>query len=393
MWFLPIFAARSKPFSTMLFNLYLFISLFLAAAYVVIMFVYQRGWHNLPIFENSEDSFSPSTKISVLIAARNEADNIEKCLDSILTQNYPKGLFEIIVINDNSTDNTYEKAAAKGIRAVQLADFSDKGSKKKAIEIGVGLATGTLIVATDADCLAQKNWLRTIAHFYETNQYKFIAAPVNFYEEKNLLEKAQSLDFLGLMLITGSGIHKGFMHMCNGANLAYERSVFYEVGGFEGIDQLASGDDMLLMQKVALKYPGSLGFLKNTSATIFTPAKPTWNAFISQRVRWASKTNSYKEFLVTTILALVFFFCNNILFSLLLIPFLGKTALILFLFSMSIKALMDYLLLAPIATFFHRRDLLQSFIPAFFGHIMYIIIVGTLANLVFNYEWKGRRVR
>jgi hypothetical protein len=72
---------------------------------------------------------------------------------------------------------------------------------------------------------------------------------------------------------------------------------------------------------------------------------------------------------------------------------LGKTAFLLFLGSISIKALMDYLLLAPIATFFHRRDLLQAFFPAFFGHIIYIIVVGTLANLVFNYEWKGRKVR
>jgi cellulose synthase/poly-beta-1,6-N-acetylglucosamine synthase-like glycosyltransferase len=198
---------------------------------------------------------------------------------------------------------------------------------------------------------------------------------------------------MGLMLITGSGINKGFMHMCNGANLAYERDVFYEVGGFEGIDALASGDDMLLMQKVALKYPGSLGFLKNQAATIFTRAKPTWKSFISQRVRWASKTNSYKEVLVTAILAMVFFFCNNILFNLLLIPFLGKIALELFLLQLLIKAIMDFILLSPISTFFKRKDLMKIFIPAFFGHIIYIIVVGTLANLVFNYEWKGRKVR
>lgn len=357
------------------------------------MVVYRQGWDDLKESPQPPADFVPKTSISVLIAARNEEQRIGACIASILNQVYPKELLEVIVIDDFSEDKTFQTAQLSGAKAIQLADYGDKGSKKKAIETGIGIAKSELIVATDADCLTPPLWLRHIAYFYEKYQYKFIAAPVNFYQEKNVFEKSQSLDFLGLMLITGSGINKGFMHMCNGANLAYQRTVFYEVDGFKGIDSLASGDDMLLMQKVALKYPGSLGFLKNIQATVLTHAKPTWDSFISQRVRWASKTNSYKEVLVTTILALVFFFCNNILFSLCLIPFVGKIAFIIFTIQLFIKGLMDYYLLSPIATFFNRRDLLKSFIPAFFGHIIYIIMVGTLANLVFNYEWKGRRVR
>lgn len=362
-------------------------------SYIVIMIVYRQGWDDLEESPQPSPDFIPKTKISVLIAARNEEQQIGVCLDTIINQVYPKELFEIIVIDDFSEDKTHQIAQSRGVKAIHLADYSDKGSKKKAIEIGVRIAHGELIVATDADCHTPPQWLRQIAYFYETFHYKFIAAPVNFHQEKNIFEKAQSLDFLGLMLITGSGINKGFMHMCNGANLAYEREVFYEVDGFKGIDALASGDDMLLMQKVALKYPGSLGFLKNIQATVRTHAKPNWNSFVSQRVRWASKTNSYKEILVTTILALVFFFCNSILFSLCLFPFVGKIAFVIFIVQLSIKGIMDYYLLSPIATFFKRRDLLKSFIPAFFGHIIYIIVVGTLANLVFNYQWKGRRVR
>lgn len=357
------------------------------------MIVYRQGWDSLEETPRPSSDFIPKTRISVLIAARNEEKRIGACLETILMQVYPKELLEIIVIDDFSQDNTYGIALEKGVKAIHLADYSEKGSKKKAIEAGIGIAQGELIVATDADCHTPTLWLLNIAHFYETKGFKFIAAPVNFYNEKNIFEKAQSLDFLGLMLITGSGINKGFMHMCNGANLAYQRQVFYDVDGFNGIDALASGDDMLLMQKVALKYPGSLGFLKNQEATVFTHAKPTWKSFVSQRIRWASKTNSYKELLVTTILALVFFFCNNILFSAFLIPFIGELALYIFITQLCVKGCMDYYLLSRIASFFNRRDLLRSFIPAFFGHIIYIIVVGTLANLVFNYEWKGRRVR
>ncbi|MFZ4542433.1 MAG: glycosyltransferase [Saprospiraceae bacterium] len=374
-------------------NLYIILSVSLALLYVVIILVYRKGWNDLPENETIPEDYLPTTNVSVLVAARNEEKCISSCIDSIKAQKFPVELLEIIVIDDHSTDRTYEVAVGREIRVIQLSDYSEKGSKKKAIETGIRFASGKLIVTTDADCIVPGEWLLNMVYFYETAHYKFIAAPVNFHQEQNTFEKAQSLDFLGLMLITGAGIHKGFMHMCNGANLAYEREVFYQVGGFEGIDQLASGDDMLLMQKVALQFPGSLGFLKSRAATVLTTAKPTVKSFIYQRIRWASKTNSYKEFLVTAILAAVFLLCCNIIFSIFLIPFLGKTAIFVFLFQILVKALMDYLLLQPAAVYFKRSELLAVFIPAFFGHILYMVIVGILANLVYNYEWKGRLVR
>lgn len=368
-------------------------ALLLSLIYVAIILVYRRGWQQLQEVAAPDSDYSPTTAVSILVAARNEAEHLPACIASLKAQHFPAELLEIIVIDDHSDDNTAEIAYTAGARVVKLADYSDRGSKKRAIEKGIALASGILIVTTDADCIAAPNWLRTVVHFYETRHYKFIAAPVNFHKERNTFERAQSLDFLGLMLITGAGIQKGFMHMCNGANLAYERDVFYAVGGFEGIDQLASGDDMLLMQKVALQFPGSLGFLKSRSATVLTTAKPTVKSFIYQRIRWASKTNSYSEFLITAILAAVFLLCCSIVFSALLIPFAGTTAVCLLLIQLSVKALMDFLLLKPAAVWFGRQELLKVFLPAFFGHILYIVVVGILANLVFNYEWKGRQVR
>ncbi len=368
-------------------------ALLLSLIYVAIILVYRRGWQQLQEVAAPDSDYSPTTAVSILVAARNEAEHLPACIASLKAQHFPAELLEIIVIDDHSDDNTAEIAYTAGVRVVKLADYSDRGSKKRAIEKGIALASGILIVTTDADCIAAPNWLRTVVHFYETRHYKFIAAPVNFHKERNTFERAQSLDFLGLMLITGAGIQKGFMHMCNGANLAYERDVFYAVGGFEGIDQLASGDDMLLMQKVALQFPGSLGFLKSRSATVLTTAKPTVKSFIYQRIRWASKTNSYSEFLITAILAAVFLLCCSIVFSALLIPFAGTTAVCLLLIQLSVKALMDFLLLKPAAVWFGRQELLKVFLPAFFGHILYIVVVGILANLVFNYEWKGRQVR
>ena len=379
----------------MLLDFYIYFSILAALFYIIVMLVCAYGWKRLPYFKFVQNADN-QTFISILIAARNESENIENCLQSIIAQNYPKHLYEVIVIDDSSEDNTFTLANsfhASNIRVIKLADFSEKGGKKKAIEAGVNHAKGTLIVTTDADCIAQPQWLSLIAAFYESKKYKFIAAPVNFHEEKNTFERCQSLDFLGLMAVTGGGIQLKKFNMCNGANLAYERDVFFEVGGFQGIDQLASGDDMLLMQKIALKYPNDIGYLKNTDATVFTFAKESVQSFINQRVRWASKTNTYKEFLVTAILMMVFFFCCNIPFSLLLILIFGKTALYVFIFQCLVKLFCDVALLYPICVFFKRKDLTKVFFPAFWGHLTYIIVVGILASVLYNYEWKGRYVR
>jgi cellulose synthase/poly-beta-1,6-N-acetylglucosamine synthase-like glycosyltransferase len=380
----------------MIWDYYIYISFFASFFYIAVMMVCAYGWRKLPAFQLDTDVKIYKTKISVIIAARNEADNIAVCLKSIFAQTYPKNFYEIIVVNDHSEDDTF--AIAKGfdepnLRVLQLADYGVKGAKKKAIEIGVKEASGDLIVATDADCIAQENWLHLLADFYEKGDYKFIAAPVNFHNEKNTFEKCQSLDFLGLMAVTGAGIALQKFNMCNGANLAYERNVFFEVDGFKGIEQLASGDDMLLMQKIALKYPDRIGYLKNTAATVFTQAKPTIASFINQRVRWASKMNSYKDFLMTSILVMVFGFCCNIPLSLLLSIFLGKKIVLLFLSQCLIKATCDMMVLYPVCTFFNRKDLKKVFFPAFWGHLTYVIVVGVLANFLYNYEWKGRWVR
>ncbi len=336
--------------------------------------------------------------MSILVPARNEAENIQKCLTSILLQSYPSNLFEIIVIDDHSEDETAQIVANidnQQVKLLQVADFIKpeklRSFKKKAIEIGVLKAKGQLIVTTDADCVAGKDWLKTIVSFYEITRSKFIAAPVNFHLEKNKFEQFQSLDFLGMMGVTGAGIHGKFMNMCNGANLAYEKTAFKEVNGFDGIDHLASGDDMLLMQKIAKRYPDKIDFLKNNDAVILTNAQPTLISFLNQRIRWASKSTSYKEWKVTFILIMVFLFCFNIVLTFFLIPFFGLTMAFVFIFQLLIKTTMDYFFLGSMAKFFNRKDLMRSFIPAQFLHIVYIVVIGFLSIFIKKYYWKGRR--
>ena len=127
--------------------------------------------------------------------------------------------------------------------------------------------------------LCLQRGLSTIASCYKKYNAAFIAAPVAFHKEKSFLDIFQSLDFMTLQGITGASVYKGFHIMCNGANLAYEKSIFYEVNGFSGIDDIASGDDMLLMHKIKNLYPERVVYLKSESAIVKTNTMPSLGAF------------------------------------------------------------------------------------------------------------------
>jgi cellulose synthase/poly-beta-1,6-N-acetylglucosamine synthase-like glycosyltransferase len=346
-------------------------------------------------------SFKPSTKISILIPARNEAEGIATCLDSILQNNYPKNLYEIIVIDDHSEDATptiiQQKALAHpNLRLLELKNYiqpnETQSFKKKAIETAIAQATGELIITTDADCWVQKNWLLLIASYYEKNNYKFIAAPVNFHQETNTLTRFQSLDFMGMMGVTGGGIAGKWNYLCNGANLAYEKAAFYEVGGFSGIDNLASGDDILLLHKMVKRFPDGVGFLKNKAATVFTAAKPTLESFVSQRLRWATKNSGYTDIRVTATLGIVFIYSWLIVFF--LVGSIWKKAFLwVALVLLGCKFMADAIFLYQMSNFFDRKDLMKGYLSAAFLHLCYILGIGTASLFIKKYEWKGRKVQ
>ena len=201
---------------------------------------------------------------------------------------------------------------AGNTKLLSLKDFTDgtalNSYKKKAIEIAIRQSTGDLIVTSDADCVVKNTWLQNIAGFYEQYKPAFIAAPVTYYNENNFLKTFESLDFMTMQGITGAAVCKKFHAMCNGANLAYEKKVFYEVNGFKGIDTIASGDDMLLMHKIYERYPERVLYLKSKDAIVETLPAGTFAAFFNQRIRWASKADKYDDNKIFLVLLLVYFF-------------------------------------------------------------------------------------
>ncbi len=374
--------------------------------YIILILYYWKSWHKIKEYEVADQKVTgEGVSISVIIPARNEEKNIGNCISSIINQIYPENLFEIIVIDDHSTDRTVEIASSFGkdnIRVIKLADITGNSKlnsyKKKAVETGVSVARGNLIVTTDADCVAQPKWLQTIASYYNTSGAVFIAAPVSYFSAlpndsflKKFFNIFQSLDFMTLQGITGASVSKKIHSMCNGANLAYEKKVFYEVNGFEGIDAIASGDDMLLMHKIQKLYPGKIGFLKSRDAIIKTTAAETLRDFFNQRIRWASKADKYPDIKITTVLLLVYLFNGWILLTV-IYAFISAQALYLLLTLLVCKTIVELIFLYPVARFFKNQSLLWWFIPAQPFHVIYTVIAGWLGKFG-TYTWKDRKVK
>jgi cellulose synthase/poly-beta-1,6-N-acetylglucosamine synthase-like glycosyltransferase len=398
-----------------------YITAFISILYAALIIYYRFAWCSIPDFivSSRRQGFQPltglstnqpinqSTNLTIIIPARNEEQNIEDCINSILDQSYPKELFEIIVVDDHSEDNTaaiVKKYAAQNVKLISLSDHvSDRlnSYKKKAIEVAVAQASGTLIITTDADCFAPKDWLQTIAAFYEEKKPAFIAAPVAIDCSMRFIEIFQALDFMTLQGITGAVVSKKQMTMCNGANMAYERAAFYEVNGFAGIDNIASGDDMLLMHKIYKRYPERVMFLKSRSAIMHTAPVHTTGQFFNQRIRWASKADKYDDKRILPVLALVYLF-NCLLLALPVVAIFNNKGLLtnncqlttieVWLLLILFKTIAELIFLYPIARFFNKQALLWLFPLMQPFHILYTIIAGWLGKFG-KYDWKGRSVK
>jgi cellulose synthase/poly-beta-1,6-N-acetylglucosamine synthase-like glycosyltransferase len=206
-----------------------------------------------------------------------------------------------------------------------------------------------------------------------------------------LLQTFQALDFLVLQGITAASVQKRIHNMCNGANLTYERKVFFEVNGFAGIDHIASGDDMLLMQKIGKRFPRKISYLLSKDAIVATAAPKTWKEFFNQRIRWASKATNYNDIKILSTLFLVYFF-NCALLALFItgfwMPFLWMSLCGILL----LKTIIEFIFIHPVAKFYNKQNLLLLF-PFFQPlHIAYTVIAGWF-GVFGSFEWKGRRVK
>ena len=367
------------------------------AAYGVLMALYTRGHWNLRAFVAKGKTHQ--TKFSIVIPARNEAANIENCIAGILAQNYPSHLFELIVIDDFSEDETANIVGSialqyNNVRLLRLQDFTKDENivayKKRAIEIAIEQANHPWIVTTDADCSFTNNWLASYDAYIQEHNCVMIAAPVSYKNTGSFLSVFQVLDFISLQGITAAAVGSGSHTLCNGANLCYSKEAFESVGKFSGIDHLPSGDDMLLMHKMKKSYPEKIGYLYAQDAVVTTAPSATLDLFIQQRIRWSSKALGYQDKIIFWILLLVYL-VNFSLLVYLPVNLIETGSINNWLILIGCKTLVELPFMYASAKFFKQQKLLWWFLFLQPFHILYTVVAGWFGTFG-SYKWKGRTV-
>lgn len=360
-------------------------------SYCLLMMIFIIVWV-MNKYVTKADSNIQKQGFSVIIPVRNEAKNIARLLESLVEQQHK--YFEVIIIDDSSEDNTVEIAqdflSLLDLKILSLSSV-ERGvaPKKYAITKALAVAKYDFIFCTDGDCFLPIKILKEYISIFENEKVKFISGPVTFLEEghgimKKVWEKIQIVEFASLVGSAAVSIFIKKPNMCSGANIAYRKSVFSEVNGYEGNAALASGDDEFLMHKINSKYSDAIVFAKSSATIVETQACSDLMAFYSQRKRWASKW-TYYESIVPKLLAVFIFLLNA--FSIYL-AFSGVWIAI------AVKLALEFVFLGMVLSFLKKKGSIV-FIPLVqIIYPFYVVFFGL--NSVFMskvYDWKGRKLK
>jgi cellulose synthase/poly-beta-1,6-N-acetylglucosamine synthase-like glycosyltransferase len=362
--------------------------------YVVLILRLIVGFDKVKSFVRTNEK--PKTAFTIIVPFRNEEKNLPKLLQSFSKLNYPYKLIEVILVDDFSTDSS-ERVCIRWRLEHEYLDTTllenlrlSNSPKKDAIGRAMPIAKHDWIITTDADCIVKPNWLLTIDNYIQNNDAEMIVGAVIYKTKNNWFHHFQQLDLLSLQGTTiGSfGINKPFM--CNGANFAYTKNFFTKIGGFGGINDKASGDDVLLLQKAVSANLEKVHYLKNNDFIVTTKPENDLFQLFMQRVRWASKTtgysSTYAKFLAVIVLlmnlslvcGLWFVVCGCCNWKILLIPFL-------------IKYLVDYCLLYKANKYLLKGKWLLPLASSLL-YPFYSSLVG-IYSLFGSFSWKGRTFR
>jgi len=369
-------------------------SIIISTGYLFLIGSLTYGFNKLKTFHLK--TLAPKNRFSVIIPFRNEAEHLPELLQSIKNLSYPKRLFEIIFVDDASEDLSVKMIKNQLLKSgisfrVVFNERKTNSPKKDAITTAISYAKYKWIVTTDADCVLPTHWLNCFDEFIQQTQTLCLAGPVAYSEEKSFLNRFQILDLLSLQGATlgGFGLKRPFL--CNGANFAYNKDVFTSLNGFEGNNNIASGDDIFLLEKIAHQYPNQLHYLKNKQAIVTTKPQTTWNALCQQRIRWAAKTSNYNNGF-GKLTGLIVLLMNIITVLVLVLTTIGMFEPKNGFYLITLKLIIDFALIYKTALFFNQQSILKRFIPVFFIYPFFSVFIA-FTSLFSNYQWKGRKFK
>lgn len=345
------------------------------ALILLIPYIYNllRIYGGLRKIKTFSPSGTPEIFVSVVLACRNEEKNLPFLLSDIASQNYNQNWFELVIIDDNSSDSTYQIASRfNKIKNIKVLRNPDSG-KKKAIKNGVEASAGELVIATDADCRAGSNWLKNIVSFYAEHKPEMIIGPVSLKGTDGFFQHFQQLEFMSLQGITAGTAMNGSPVMCNGANLAFTRDSFQNHTGDMHYGKV-SGDDIFLLHSLKKKKGSKILWLESDDSIVTTSTAETINSFFRQRTRWISKAGSYRD-PFTISLALVTFI-SIMLQPVLLIAGIFDAVFLPVLFAAFIlKSIPDYLILKNTTSRYGNRKLMKWFLPSQVLYTFYVLLL------------------
>ncbi len=332
--------------------------------------------------------------MSIVISARNEEKNIERCLEQLVKQTYPKSYFELILIDDASEDKTVE-IAERWLQQTSLQYRVIKQpihrGKKYNVTHGIAVAKGPVIITSDADVVFRySTWLNVIADYFKLYSPNMLVMPVDFEADEKPITAFQIVENLALTAITAgyAGIQKPFM--CNGANLAFKKSAYQQVNGYSSHAHITSGEDIFLLEDLKKLNTSAIHYLFSRELIVKTTAQTTVASLFKQRLRWASKTR-YNSSALNLFSALIVV-CANLLFMALLVAILKKSFIIPYLsIFIAAKFVFDFLLLFLASDFLGRLKYIWWFLPFECVYWIYALSIG-ITSFFIKPTWKGKKI-
>ncbi|MCX6334101.1 MAG: glycosyltransferase [Bacteroidia bacterium] len=346
------------------------IALILFIPYLYLLLKIYAGLRNIKSFKPQP---VPDIFVSVIVACRNEEKNLPSFLLDIAAQDYNPEFFELIIVDDNSSDSTYQIASGfKGIKYINLLRNPEAG-KKKALKKGVETCTGDLVITTDADCRMGRSWLTTIASFYSEHKPEMIICPVAMEGTIGFFQRFQELEFLSLQGITAGSAMRHNPVMCNGANLAFTKKAYQNNAG-NLHEEKVSGDDVFLLHSMKRNDVNKIRWLESPEALLITGTASTFSSFLHQRARWISKAGAYFD-RSSIVLAIVTFVTVLLQPLLLIAGIFDPVFLLVFLAAFVLKSIPDYMIIRNTASRYSKKRLMKWFLPSQIFYTWYILRV------------------
>lgn len=371
--------------------LFTILSAILSLIYLFVILFFYRGLRRL-----SPSSAPHHLRFSVVIAARNEERNIENCLKSVLSQTIESSRYEVILVNDRSTDATAAIAAAMAeshpnLSVVTVAETPQGVSPKKhAVLQGILRAKEEVIVFTDADCIVPPVWLETIGMYFDANTG--LVQGITTYAEAPGMNRffygIQAVDFLSHAVVSAAAIGANLPLNSNANNFAFRKKAFDEANGY-GVDgAVVSGDDDLLLQRIWRNTPWRIRYMTDAAAAVRTLPTQSAAGVFEQRKRWGSKTVHYSRMQVSVLssvfifyLAIAAVFCAGFFKPMLFFVFCGM---------LLVKILGELALMVPGTKLFGEQRLRKYLVPASLIQLP-MVLLSVVLGVFGKFMWKEQK--